>query len=52
MQAEFKVNVKAYWNKNGKLEVFETGSIMEENNNDDSEEDEAENNNNEGNLRI
>ncbi len=43
MQAEFKINVKAYWNKSGK---FETLQNNEDNNTDeieiDNEEDEDE----------
>ena len=47
MQADFKVNVKAYWTKSGKLEIFESSDAI--NNNEimegdgDEEEDDDEN---------
>ena len=41
MQADFKVNVKAFWNKSGKLEVFENKEAID-NNNENIEEDEEE----------
>lgn len=38
MQAEFKVNVKAYWNKSGEYEILDSSVDEEEMSQDESQD--------------
>jgi hypothetical protein len=51
MQAKFKVNVKAHWNKEGKMEIFQTTGENNVENMDDgeNEEEDVDNDNEQGN---